>query len=83
MNVISKEGHCLKSVQIRSYFWSVFSCILKLFTQWVIFSPNFVTHVEELIQCLNLSGESQIFYVKVTEGSEMRVTDRDNRGREP
>ena len=23
----SRENHCVKSVQIRSYFWSVFSCI--------------------------------------------------------
>ena len=33
MNVLSRKSplpkHCVKSVQIRSYFWSVFSCIFR------------------------------------------------------
>ena len=30
--------HCLKSVQIRSYFWSVFSCIQTEYGE--VLSPN-------------------------------------------
>ena len=34
-------NHCVKSVQIRSFFWSVFSCIWTEYGDWIsIFSPN-------------------------------------------
>ena len=31
---ISIKLHCVKSFQIRSYFWSVFSCITQCLIQW-------------------------------------------------
>ena len=41
MNVIIKEGHCEKSIQIRSYLWSVFSCIRTEYGFTIsVFSPD-------------------------------------------
>ena len=38
---ISCGNHCLKSVQIRSFFWSVFSCIRTEYGDLLfVFSPN-------------------------------------------
>ena len=41
--MLIKRVHCVKSVQIRSFFWSVFSWVLTLFTQlccWNIGNSN-------------------------------------------
>ena len=43
MNKTSQEQaiiHCVKTVQIRSYFWSVFSCI------WTEYGPEITPYLD-------------------------------------
>ena len=37
LSVVHDKSHCVKSVQIRSFFWAVFSCIR---TEYPIFGLN-------------------------------------------
>ena len=60
---IIAHSHCLKSVQIRRFLWSVFSCIrtecgdLLLFTQRSVYSPitNFLVVKNDFILIFQLS----------------------------
>ena len=39
MSYIQLDQHCVKSVQIQSYFWSVFSCIRTEYGAMLRISP--------------------------------------------
>ena len=49
-------SHCMKSVQIRSYFWSVFSCIR---TKYRKYGPE-ITPYLDIFHAVSLLGEIQI-----------------------
>ena len=49
-NYYSFIDHCVKSVQIRSYFWSVFSCIWTEYRDLLLKSPYWVRKQENTDQ---------------------------------
>ena len=49
---LSCSQHCVKIVQIRSYFWSVFSCI------WTEYGPEITAYLDTL-----LAGQDFLVFV--------------------
>ena len=58
---IAKHEHCVKSVQILSFFWSVFSRILTEYGYLSVFSPNAGKYGPEITPYLDTFQAVKIF----------------------